>query len=194
MIVLSNEDRSFWSAEHRHVLAADHRSGRRLVPIASSASLADPCSATSRGSSPVPPNPRPDRRPPSCARHSTPRSRPPRCATRARSPRRSHAGALLPRTRTYTVALVSSAALESRAPILFRAGGPVRSDFASRSQARICSGSSPGRAANDAAARYSRQQFLPATVPLCVVFFVFYSCVALLQTTVPWLRGCVANC
>ena len=49
----------------------------------------------------------------------------------------------------------------ARAILIFRAGGPVRSDFASRSQARICSGSSPGRAANDAAARYSRQQFLP---------------------------------
>ena len=68
----------------------------------------------------------------------------------------------------------------ARAILIFRAGGPVRSDFASRSQARICSGSSPGRAAYDAAVQHNRPQIRPATVPLCVVFFVFYSCVALL--------------
>ena len=53
----------------------------------------------------------------------------------------------------------------------------MRSDFASRGQARICSGSSPGRAAYDAAVQHNRPQIRPATVPptvpLCVVFFVF---------------------
>ena len=49
----------------------------------------------------------------------------------------------------------------------------MRSVFVSRSQTRICSGSSHGRAANGTAAQLSQQQILPTTVPLCYVFFVF---------------------
>ena len=53
----------------------------------------------------------------------------------------------------------------------------MRSDFASRGQARICSGSSPCHAADDAAVQHNRQQIRPLLYR-CVLFSLFFTLVS----------------